>query len=343
MPSPTGPFLPRRAFLESLLLAAWGGEAAVRGAVQAGQEKGRQTTSPAPRAADARIPRLEDSGMRPKMIAQVRGLLARPHGMIVCCGPTVPIRTATLYACLRELDPGKKKIFTVEDPIAYRLDKIAQKPIDIRGGQTYDEGLRSILKQGPDAVMVGEIRDPEAATIACRAAKNGPMILAGFQAGETLIALFGLLELGVDPSLLAPALTAILTQRSVRTLCDACKEPYKPQPEFLKKANLPADKVNVFYRRPQNPQGACAVRRHRHLRPDRDLRTAGRHGADAQDDPPRSRAGPDQGRGPQERPDLHPGGRPPPGGPRSDVDRGAPAPSRNSGAGRGGPVPTPPA
>ena len=196
--------------------------------------------------------------MRPKMIAQVRGLLARPHGMIVCCGPTVPIRTATLYACLRELDPDKKKILTVEDPIAYRLDKIAQKPIDVRGGQTYDEGLRSILKQGPDAVMVGEIRDPEAATIACRAARNGPMILAGFQAGETLIALFGLLELGVEPSLLAPVLTAILTQRSVRTLCDACKEPYKPKPEFLKKANIPADKVDVFYRRPQNPQGACA-------------------------------------------------------------------------------------
>jgi general secretion pathway protein E len=258
MPSPTGPSLPRRAFLETLLLAAWGGEAAVKGAVQAGQEKGRQTTSPAARAADVRIPRLEDSGMRPKMIAQVRGLLARPHGMIVCCGPTVPIRTATLYACLRELDPDKKKILTVEDPIAYRLDKIAQKPIDVRGGQTYDEGLRSILKQGPDAVMVGEIRDPEAATIACRAARNGPMILAGFQAGETLIALFGLLELGVDPSLLAPALTAILTQRSVRTLCDACKEPYKPKPEFLEKANIPADKVDVFYRRPQNPQGACA-------------------------------------------------------------------------------------
>ncbi len=258
MPSPTGPFLPRRAFLESLLLAACGGEAAVRGAVQAGQEKGRQTRSPAARAANARIPRLDDSGMRPRMIAQVRDLLARPHGMIVCCGPTVPIRTATLYACLRELDPGKKKILTVEDPIAYRLDKITQNPIDAGGGRTYAEGLRSILEKGPDAVMVGEIRDPETATIACRAAKNGPMILAGFQAGETLIALFGLLELGVDPSLLAPALTAILTQRSVRTLCDACKEPYKPKPEFLEKANIPADKVDVFYRRPQNPQRACA-------------------------------------------------------------------------------------
>jgi general secretion pathway protein E len=258
MPSPTGPFLLRRAFLESLLLAAWGGEAAVKGAVQAGQENGRQTTSPAARAADARVPRLDDSGMRPKLLAQVRDLLARPHGMIVCCGPTVPIRTANLYACLRELDPGKKKILTVEDPIAYRLDKIAQKPIDVRGGQTYDEGLRSILKQGPDAVMVGEIRDEETATIACRAAANGPMILAGFQAGETLIALFRLLELGVDSSRLAPALTAILAQRSVRTLCDACKEPYKPKPEFLEKANIPADKVDVFYRRPQNPQGACA-------------------------------------------------------------------------------------
>ena len=83
------------------------------------------------------------------------------------------------------------------------------------------------------------------------------MVLAGFQAGDTMTALFRLLELGLEPSLLAPALTAILAQRSVRRLCDACKEPYKPSPEFIKKANIPADKVDVFYRRPQDPQRAC--------------------------------------------------------------------------------------
>ena len=138
--------------------------------------------------------------------------------------------------------------------------------------------------------MVGEIRDPEAATIACRAAKNGPMILAGFQAGETLIALFGLLELGVDPSLLASGLSAILARGSCD--CSATLQgTHKPSPSSSGRP-IPGGQVDVFYRRPRAPQGACAVRRHWDLRPDRDLRTAGRHGADAQDDPPRSRVAP---------------------------------------------------
>jgi type II secretory ATPase GspE/PulE/Tfp pilus assembly ATPase PilB-like protein len=195
------------------------------------------------------------------MIAQVRDLLARPHGLIVCCGPTAPIRTVTLYACLRELDPDKKKIFTVEDPIGRRIDKITHKAVGVPGGPTYAEGLRSILEKHPDAVMIGELRDPESARIACRAAAapTGPMVLAGFQAGDSITALARLLEHGLEPSLLAQTLTAILAQRSVRTLCDACKEPYKPNPEFIKRANIPADKVDVFYRRPQAPQAACAA------------------------------------------------------------------------------------
>lgn len=258
MPSPPGPSLPRRAFLESLLLAAWGGEAAVKGAVRAAGQKGRQAAAPAPEAAGDRVPRLEDSGMRPKMITEVRGLLARPHGLIVCCGPTAQIRTANLYACLRELDPNRKKILTVEDPIAYRLEGIAQKAVGAVGARTCAEGLRSTLQQGPDTVMIGEVRDPETAKIACRAATTGPMVLAGFRAGDTMNALVRLMEQGFEPSMLAPALTSILARRSVRRLCGACKEPYKPSPEFVKKANLPADKIDVFCRRPRAPHAACA-------------------------------------------------------------------------------------
>jgi general secretion pathway protein E len=253
MPSPTDHFLPRRAFLESLLVAAWGGDALARGAVQAGQPRRPRAKAP---SADARAPRLEDSGMRPKLMAQVRGLIARPHGMIVCCGPTGAVRTATLYACLGEVDP-RKKVITIEDPIAFHLDRITQKLLDAKGGQTFADGLRSILEQHPDVAVVGEIRDPETAAVACRAAANGPLVLAGFQAGDTIAALSRLIEHGVEPALLAPALSAILAQRFVRVLCEACKEPYKPNPEFIKKANIPADKVDVFYRRPVNPQQAC--------------------------------------------------------------------------------------
>jgi general secretion pathway protein E len=106
--------------------------------------------------------------------------------------------------------------------------------------------------------MIGEIRDRETAAIACRAATIGPLVLGGLPAGDILIALARLLELGVEPSLLASTLRAILVQRFVRLLCDACKEPYKPNPEFLRKANIPPDKVEVFYRRPQNPQQVCS-------------------------------------------------------------------------------------
>jgi type II secretory ATPase GspE/PulE/Tfp pilus assembly ATPase PilB-like protein len=257
MSIPAGPSLPRRAFLEGLLVAAWGGEGIVKAAGQAGKAKGQQAEVPAPGAADARVPRLEDSGMRPKLLAQVRGLLARPHGLILCCGPTAPIRTAAVYACLRELDPARKKIFTVEDLIAYRLAGITQRAIDVGGGETYAGVLRSALERAPDAIMIGEIRDPETATIACRASAKGPLILAGFQANDTILALLRLLEHRVEPTLLASALSAILFQRSVRLLCDDCKEPYSPKPEFLRKANLPPEKVDVFYRRPQNPERVC--------------------------------------------------------------------------------------
>jgi general secretion pathway protein E len=105
--------------------------------------------------------------------------------------------------------------------------------------------------------MIGEIRDQETATIACQAATTGHMVFSTVHANDTVTALFRLLDLGVEPYMIASALTAVLGQRLVRVLCEACKVPYKPKPEFLKKANLPADKVNVFYRRPTEPPQIC--------------------------------------------------------------------------------------
>ncbi len=203
------------------------------------------------------VSKMEDLGMRPKLVEQARSLATQPHGMFLCCGPTGSGKSTTLYAALREIDRYQRNIITVEDPIEYHLDNITQMEVNTKAGQTFATSLRSILRQDPDVIMIGEIRDQETATIACQAANTGHMVFSTVHSNDAVTALFRLLDLGVEPHMIASALTAVLGQRLVRLLCEACKEPYKPKPEFLKKANLPADKVDVFYRRPENPEQVC--------------------------------------------------------------------------------------
>jgi type II secretory ATPase GspE/PulE/Tfp pilus assembly ATPase PilB-like protein len=203
------------------------------------------------------VTKLQDLGMRPKVVEQLRSLVTQPHGMFLCCGPTGSGKSTTLYAALREIDRYQKNIITVEDPIEYHLDNVTQMEINTKSGQTFATSLRSILRQDPDVIMIGEIRDQETASIACQAANTGHMVFSTVHSNDAVTALFRLLDLGVEPFMIASALTAVMAQRLVRILCDACKEPYKPKPEFLKKANLPIDKVDVFYRRPENPEQVC--------------------------------------------------------------------------------------
>ena len=205
----------------------------------------------------AGVSKLDDAGMRPKLVAEIRSMVTQPHGMFLCCGPTGSGKTTTLYAGLREIDRFQKNIITVEDPIEYHLDNITQMEINTKSGQTFSGSLRSILRQDPDVIMIGEIRDQETATIACQAATTGHLVFSTVHANDTVTALFRLLDLGVEPFMIASALSAVLGQRLVRLLCESCKEPYKPKPEFLKKANLPADKVDFFYRKPTEPQQVC--------------------------------------------------------------------------------------
>jgi type II secretory ATPase GspE/PulE/Tfp pilus assembly ATPase PilB-like protein len=205
----------------------------------------------------AAVTKLEDLGMRAKLIETSRGLVTQPHGMFLCCGPTGAGKSTTLYAALREIDRYQKNIITVEDPIEYHLDNITQMEVNTKAGQTFATALRSILRQDPDVIMIGEIRDQETASIACQAANTGHMVFSTVHSNDAITALFRLLDLGVEPFMIASALSGVLAQRLVRILCDACKEPYKPKPEFLRKANLPAEKVDVFYRRPENPEQVC--------------------------------------------------------------------------------------
>jgi type II secretory ATPase GspE/PulE/Tfp pilus assembly ATPase PilB-like protein len=205
----------------------------------------------------AGVTKLEDLGMRPKLIEQVRSVVTQPHGMFLCCGPTGSGKSTTLYAALREIDRYQRNIITVEDPIEYHMDNVTQMEVNTKAGQTFATSLRSILRQDPDVIMVGEIRDQETATIACQAANTGHMVFSTVHSNDAVTSLFRLLDLGVEPFMISSALSAVLGQRLVRLLCEACKEPYKPKPEFLKKANLPVEKVEVFYRRPENPEQVC--------------------------------------------------------------------------------------
>jgi type II secretory ATPase GspE/PulE/Tfp pilus assembly ATPase PilB-like protein len=205
----------------------------------------------------ATVAKLDEIGMRPKLVQQIRELVTQPNGMFLCCGPTGAGKSTTLYACIREIDRYQKNIITVEDPIEYHIDNITQIEINTKAGQTFATSLRSILRQDPDVIMIGEIRDQETATIACQAATTGHMVFSTVHSNDSITALFRLLDLGVEPFMLSTALTAVLAQRLVRVLCETCKEPYKPKEEFLKKANLPVDKIDVFYRPPTEPQQVC--------------------------------------------------------------------------------------
>jgi len=151
--------------------------------------------------------------------------IEKPHGMILTTGPTGSGKTTTLYAILKKLNTPERKVITLEDPIEYKLEGINQSQIDHSKNYTFAAGLRSILRQDPDIVMVGEIRDLETAEIAMNAALTGHLLLSTVHTNSATGALPRLVAMGVKPFLLAPSMNAILGQRLVRRICSACKTP----------------------------------------------------------------------------------------------------------------------
>jgi type II secretory ATPase GspE/PulE/Tfp pilus assembly ATPase PilB-like protein len=191
---------------------------------------------------------LTDLGMRDKMREQVHGIAGQPHGMLIVCGPTGAGKSTTLYACLNEIDRYQKNVITVEDPVEYQIDNVTQIEVNAKAGKTFAGELRSILRQDPDVIYIGEIRDKETAEIACQAAQTGHIVFTTLHANDTVTALARLIDLGVAPFMVSSAVTAILGQRLVRVLCPKCKIRYRPDPEMLRKANLPADKIKHFFK-----------------------------------------------------------------------------------------------
>jgi general secretion pathway protein E len=171
---------------------------------------------------------LGELGMPDGVLERMTALARRPHGMVLVTGPTGSGKTTTLYAALGLRDVLAEKVVTVEDPVEYQLTGVAQVPVHRQAGVTFGAALRSILRQDPDVVMVGEMRDPETAEVAVQAAMTGHMVFSTLHTNDAVGAIPRLLDLGVADYLVAATLDAVLAQRLVRRVCDACATEYEP-------------------------------------------------------------------------------------------------------------------
>ncbi len=191
--------------------------------------------------------RLHELGLAPWMYERLRNVATKDAGLLLACGPTGSGKTTTLYSCLREIDVEQRNAITIEDPVEYYLEGCTQIPIDHKQGNTFANILRSVLRQDPDVIFVGEIRDIETATVAMQASMTGHLVYSTVHAKDTLGSVFRLLDLGVEAYLVANALNVILAQRLVRVLCTNCKKPIKPTPAQNMKMGHHLDGVPQVY------------------------------------------------------------------------------------------------
>lgn len=171
---------------------------------------------------------LEKLGMPKTVLEQFEKLINKPNGILLVTGPTGSGKTTTLYSGLQRLDRKKLNILTVEDPVEYDLDGVGQTQINSKIGLTFASGLRSILRQDPDVVLVGEIRDLETAEISVQASLTGHLVLSTLHTNTAIGAVTRLVDMGVEPFLISSSMVGVLAQRLVRRLCEDCKQPYHP-------------------------------------------------------------------------------------------------------------------
>ena len=181
---------------------------------------------------------LDKLGLGAETLRELDRLIHQPHGIVLVTGPTGSGKTTTLYAALSRLDTKLLNIMTVEDPVEYDLEGIAQTQVNPRIDMSFARALRSILRQDPDIVMIGEIRDLETAQIAVQASLTGHLVLATLHTNDAPSAVTRLIDMGVEPYLLASSMLGILAQRLVRRLCPACRRAYAPEASDLEKLKL---------------------------------------------------------------------------------------------------------
>lgn len=190
---------------------------------------------------------LEQLGMSKKVYKRFHKLLHKPHGIILVTGPTGSGKTTTLYAGLSILNVKSRNILTVEDPIEYYIDGVGQTQVNTKVNMSFARGLRSILRQDPDVVMIGEIRDLETASIAVQASLTGHLVLSTLHTNSAIGAITRLRDMGVEQFLLASSLIGVMAQRLVRTLCPHCKEPHEITEKEREWLGMEKDDITIIY------------------------------------------------------------------------------------------------
>jgi general secretion pathway protein E len=196
---------------------------------------------------------LEDLGFSTEILQRYERLINRSSGIILITGPTGSGKTTTLYASLSSMNSSEKNILTVEDPIEYQLNGIGQMQVNPKVGLTFARGLRHILRQDPDIIMVGEIRDRETAEMAIQAALTGHLVLSTLHTNDSAGAVTRLVDMGIEPFLVSSSLIGVIAQRLVRVLCPRCKERYEPGPDEHRLLGVhgqePGPTAHVVYRK----------------------------------------------------------------------------------------------
>lgn len=200
------------------------------------------------------VPTLDDLGLRGRGLKNLEDSILRPHGIILICGPTGSGKTTTLYSIISKINSTRVNIVTLEDPIEYKIPGVNQVQVNPAAGLTFASGLRSFLRQDPNIILVGEIRDRETADLAIQAALTGHLVFSTLHTNDASGALPRLIDMGAEPYLLASSMTCIVAQRVVRKIHDSCKESYKPDPKIVTEIQntlgplMPQNKETTLYK-----------------------------------------------------------------------------------------------
>ncbi len=195
-----------------------------------------------------RLLNLSEMGFMPERLAAIQQLIQLAHGIILVTGPTGSGKTTTLYAALSQINSPDKNIITVEDPIEYQLLGIGQMQVNPKINLSFAAGLRSILRQDPDVIMIGEIRDRETAEIAIHASLTGHLVFSTLHTNDAASAATRLIDMGIEPFLVASSVVAVLAQRLLRKICPDCRQPYRPSEEELARLGLEYNPSVTLYR-----------------------------------------------------------------------------------------------
>ena len=194
------------------------------------------------------LKKLDDIGITPKNLELLRKALNKPNGIFLVTGPTGSGKSTTLYASLNEIAKTDTKVITVEDPVEYKLHGVQQVQVNPKAGMTFAGALRSILRQDPDIIMIGEIRDLETLEIAIKAALTGHLVLSTLHTNDSVSAISRMIDMGAEPFMVSAALVGVEAQRLIRTNCPYCMEPYKPKESYLDPIRKLIGNNTVFYK-----------------------------------------------------------------------------------------------